>query len=127
MDDEDLCQCPGCREQRDKLQPQGDFLEAARLAAARAFPTFKLNAEALYSPEWTESVITRATFVMLAAAALFHEATAAMAGESKRPPDFKAMMLGVKAYGMTFGIVMDIDASQMEFVAEEAAKTETHH
>ena len=104
------CNCPHCRLSRgfDEVA-SGDFLAQARLSAARSFPSFKLMAESLYSDEWKKTNISPGTFLMLCGAALFHEATAAMAGESNRATDVTSMLIGFKAYGLTFDFMVHMD------------------
>jgi hypothetical protein len=110
MSKDDPCNCPHCRLSRgfDEVAT-GDFLAQARLAASRAFPAFKRMAESLYSEEWKDTNITEGCFLMLAGAALFHEATAAMANECGRRVDVSSMLLGIKAYGLTFDFMVHMD------------------
>lgn len=108
-DDDYPCQCPRCRLTRGLDENSiGDFLAQARVAGSRSFPAFKRMAESLYAEEWKGSSVSPATFLMLAGAALFHEATAAMAAESGRPADVHAMLLGMRSFGMTFDIMMSL-------------------
>lgn len=103
------CDCPHCRLGRDfDEMALGDFLAQARVAASRSFPAFKLMAESLYQEDWDQSQVSPATFLMLAAAQLMHEATAAVAAEAKRPADISAMLLGMKAFGLTFDFMLEM-------------------
>jgi hypothetical protein len=118
MSKDDPCNCPHCRLKRgfDEIAT-GDFLAQARLAAARGFPAVKRMAESLYSPEWKDSSISEGCFLMLVGAALFHEATAAMAAESHRRADVEAMLIGIKAYGLTFDFMVHMDQEGMTLEA----------
>jgi hypothetical protein len=108
--------------------PTGDFLAAAKVGGEQAMAAVKATAEGIYASEWRPS-ISPGCFLMLVAACVFHNATAIMAKENDRDPDINAMMLGVKAYGMTFDYIIQMESDDIQIVAgmRDDAGGETRH